>query len=229
MSSVSAASTCSASNSGTFRCAAQSSPSSTQPSLTPAVSHVIQSVPKVLESITVTTRLISANAVAGWPIAVASIQFFFTTMGSAMPLSSTTTASNSLLPPSNNVSMLSNNSSASEQQAHPFCNSMVSPSFSNAAPVGSFSLWDEREESESVFIRLARMSLASIFTEATSFTITPTLYPSLLERRLVRQDVLPLPRNPARSVTGTGVLDVIDCSLLVVEKNLFDRKEEVLE
>ena len=65
MRSKSAASTCSANSSGTLRSPAQSSPSSVQFSRSTAESHVIQSVPNVEESTTVTMRLTSASLVAG--------------------------------------------------------------------------------------------------------------------------------------------------------------------
>mmetsp|Transcript_26095 Transcript_26095/g.62674 ORF Transcript_26095/g.62674 Transcript_26095/m.62674 type:complete len:218 (-) Transcript_26095:864-1517(-) len=116
----SAASTCSASNSGTFRTATQSSPGSVQDERSPAVSHVIQSVPKVQASIRVTVLWREARRVAGCPCNLACSQLSLTATGSATPLSSTTIASNSRSPPRVNLSTLVNNSSANEQHAHPF-------------------------------------------------------------------------------------------------------------
>mmetsp|Transcript_25643 Transcript_25643/g.46428 ORF Transcript_25643/g.46428 Transcript_25643/m.46428 type:complete len:268 (+) Transcript_25643:290-1093(+) len=188
MSNKSADSTCSANNSGTLRCAEQSSPSSTHPSLSPAQFHVIQSVPKVHASTTVTTRFTSANSVAGCFIILACCQLSLTATGSATPLSSTTMASKSR--PSMSRSMLVSNSSAREQQAHPFCSSTVDPSLNSAmTSPPAFPPPNNR---------------ASILTEATSFTITPTLIPSRFSSKFLSAVVFPLPKKPDSSVTGTG-------------------------
>mmetsp|Transcript_14839 Transcript_14839/g.20229 ORF Transcript_14839/g.20229 Transcript_14839/m.20229 type:complete len:254 (-) Transcript_14839:41-802(-) len=203
MRSKSAASTCSANNSGTFRFAEQSSPGSIHPSRSPAVLHVIQSVPKVHASTIVTTRLMSPMFVAACPIILACSQFCFTDTGSATPLSSTTTASKSL--PSMSVSNDVRSSSEREQHAQPFCNSTVPPS--SAITLSGASLSFPGLE----------ISLASMFTLATSFTITPILTPSRFSRRFFNAVVLPEPRNPERRVMGTSFCSV--SSEIAVEKS----------
>lgn len=48
------------------------------------------------------------------------------------------------------------------------------------------------------------ISLASMFTEATSLTIVPILMLALFSRRCLSVVVLPEPRNPARRMVGMG-------------------------
>mmetsp|Transcript_53542 Transcript_53542/g.113716 ORF Transcript_53542/g.113716 Transcript_53542/m.113716 type:complete len:248 (+) Transcript_53542:1133-1876(+) len=187
---VSAASICSASSSGTCREPAQLSPSAVHLRL-PAVSHVIQSVPKVCESTTVTTRLRSALSVAGWCVATACSQFRRTADGSATPLNSTTIASKSL-PSIRSVTDVSS-SSDSEQQAHPFCSSTVPPELPLPTALPLFR--------SPLFIGF-EMSFASIFTLATSLTIVPTLIPSVFSNKRFNAVVFPAPRNPERIVIG---------------------------
>ena len=50
---------------------------------------------------------------------------------------------------------------------------------------------------------LDRMSLASMLTDATSLTMTPTLIPSVFSNKFLSVDVLPLPKNPLNNVMGT--------------------------
>mmetsp|Transcript_11473 Transcript_11473/g.10988 ORF Transcript_11473/g.10988 Transcript_11473/m.10988 type:complete len:295 (-) Transcript_11473:69-953(-) len=192
MSNKSAASTCSTNSSGTLPAAAHSSPGSTHPSRSPEESHVIQSVPNVQLSINVTTRDTLANFVAGCFVKVAASQFLVTATGSAMPLNSTIIASKGRLPLSVTISTLVNNSSAKEQQAHPFCNSTVSPAS-------------------------LEISLLSMFTDATSFTITPMRTPSLFSNKCFNVDVLPDPKNPANNVIGiASILPPSVISVLVI-------------
>mmetsp|Transcript_16769 Transcript_16769/g.25210 ORF Transcript_16769/g.25210 Transcript_16769/m.25210 type:complete len:227 (+) Transcript_16769:3481-4161(+) len=180
---MSADSICSASNSGTLRPAAHSSFSSTHPSRCPALSQVIQSVPKVLESIRVTMRFISAFRVTGWPFSCAAFQFCCMATGSPTPLSSTTTASKPSLPfvlVSRSASTAGSNSSDSEQQAHPFCNSMTPFSWTIRLSVLSLLLLSTTPSSAEPSFRT---SLASMFTLDMSLTITPILSPSLLSSK----------------------------------------------
>mmetsp|Transcript_21099 Transcript_21099/g.44517 ORF Transcript_21099/g.44517 Transcript_21099/m.44517 type:complete len:255 (-) Transcript_21099:225-989(-) len=84
------------------------------------------------------------------------------------------------------------NSSDREQQAHPFCSSTVPQlPFPTALPVLPSPLFIGFE-----------MSLASILTLATSFTIVPTLIPSVFSNNRFNAVVLPAPRNPDRMVIG---------------------------
>ena len=73
------------------------------------------------------------------------------------------------------------------------------------------------------------ISLASMFTEATSLTIVPTFMLDLFSRRCFRVEVLPDPRNPARRIIGIGFLSslsVCGVALRWVENDGRDEVEE---
>mmetsp|Transcript_21811 Transcript_21811/g.62114 ORF Transcript_21811/g.62114 Transcript_21811/m.62114 type:complete len:266 (+) Transcript_21811:2414-3211(+) len=212
-----AASTCSANSSGTLRLPEHSSPSSTQPNLSPAISHDIQSVPKVHESIIVTVWATFALVVTGLPAMVASFQFCWMATGSATPDSSTTTASNgsSVLRADKTFSTLVSSSSANVQQAHPFCISTTPP--------GEFKLDAELP---------ADTNLASMLTLATSFTMMPILIPSVLSSRCWSVVVFPDPRNPASRVMGTcdeeffGIEILALLALAASNRNVDDERDK---
>mmetsp|Transcript_23733 Transcript_23733/g.53491 ORF Transcript_23733/g.53491 Transcript_23733/m.53491 type:complete len:247 (-) Transcript_23733:86-826(-) len=113
-------------------------------------------------------------------------KFSRTRLGSATPLNSTMMWLKGS-PPSDaklrRSKMDTRSSSPSEQHAHPFCNWIVS----TLPP-------------PSVFCCLT--SLASIFTEATSLTTTPTLV-SAFSSQCFSRVVLPVPKNPLSNMTGT--------------------------
>jgi hypothetical protein len=73
-----------------------------------------------------------------------------------------------------------------EQHAHPFESSTKPAGFPWAEDVAEF----------------PTISLLSMLTSATSFTITAILQPSLLLRRCCRRVVFPLPKNPEKIVIG---------------------------
>ena len=52
---------------------------------------------------------------------------------------------------------------------------------------------------------MLEISLASMFTEAISLTMVPSLMLALFSRIYLRVEVLPEPRNPARRMMGMGL------------------------
>mmetsp|Transcript_43438 Transcript_43438/g.103274 ORF Transcript_43438/g.103274 Transcript_43438/m.103274 type:complete len:312 (+) Transcript_43438:830-1765(+) len=128
----------------------------------------------------------------GCPPRIASWNSRRTFLGSATPLISITIRSN-LYPPtcatSRSWAMQAMSSSEALQHAQPFSsstNSMPSPLLVRIP-----------------LLERSRTSFASMFTDATSFTTTPTRSPPLLVRSSCNSVVFPEPRNPDSSDIGT--------------------------
>jgi len=141
-----------------------------------------QSVPNELASTTVIVRLISVCMAAGTPTSTPMSQCLRIASGSPTPLSSITMWWKGLLPPLFNRSWtVATKSSVAVQHTQPFDSSAIS-----MAPPRSY-LWT---------------SWASMFTAATSLTMTPRRTPSWFSSTCFSRVVLPAPKNPVSIVIG---------------------------